>query len=105
MGAVETEAEAEAEQGQDQGEDAEGGWGEIEGRTREAAAHRRRGAAAKPPAQLRSAVLQILLELRPRGSRVPVARHPKLQRQLGFNPSTACFKSDCTATQAPESAE
>lgn len=88
--------EAEAEQ--DQGEDAEGVGGGIEGRTREAEARRRRGAAAKPLARPRSAVLQILPELRPRTSRVPAALHPKLQRQLLYR---ACFKSDCTTTRTP----
>lgn len=61
MGAEEAEAE------QDQGEDAEWVGGRIKGRTREAEARRRRGAAAKPLARPRSAVLQILPELRPRG--------------------------------------
>ncbi|CAO2602571.1 hypothetical protein LEMLEM_LOCUS11281 [Lemmus lemmus] len=95
VGAEETEAE------QDQGKDAQGVGGGIEGRTREAEARRRRGAAAKPVAWSRSAVLQILPELRPRGSRVPAALHLKLQRQLFFEQSAACFKSDCTTTRTP----
>lgn len=46
VGAVEAEAVQDQDQDQDQGE----GWGEMEGRTQEVVASRRRGSAAKPPA-------------------------------------------------------